>query len=189
MEATDDMKKTWKIIKNIISRNKQNSPTESFVDNGKAITDKNAIVQKFNDFFVNIGPTLASKIQPTNTDHKEYLCGDYPDSFALFLTTPQEVIKATNELANKTSAGYDNISVNLIKKIIRHIAEPLSALINKSFEYDIVLDQLKIARVCPIFKSGDQSDFTNYRPISVLPAFSKIFVKLVHTCLMMLQNN
>ena len=61
------MKKTWKIIKNIISRNKQNSPTESFVDNGKTITDKNAIVQKFNDFFVNIGPTLASKIQPTQS--------------------------------------------------------------------------------------------------------------------------
>ena len=109
------------------------------------------------------------------------MCGDYPDSFALFLTTPQEVIKATNELANKTSAGYDNISVNLIKKIIHHIADTLFALINKSFEYGIVRDQLKIARVCPIFKSGDQSDFTNYRPISVLPAFSKIFEKLFHT--------
>jgi len=43
---------------------------------------------------------------------------------------------------------------------------------------------LKIARVCPVFKSGDQTDFTNYRPISVLPAFSKIFEKLVHTRLM-----
>ena len=43
MEATDAMKKTWWIIKNIISRNKQNSPTESIVDNGKTITDKNAI--------------------------------------------------------------------------------------------------------------------------------------------------
>ena len=110
------------------------------------ITDKNAIVQKFNDFLVNIGPILA-----TNTNHKEYLSGDYPDSFALFLTTPQEVIKATNELANKTSAGYDNISVNIVKKIIHHIADPLSTLINKSFEYGIVPDQLKIARVCPIF--------------------------------------
>jgi len=51
-------------------------------------------VQKFNDFFVNIGPTLASKIQPTNTNYKEYLCGDYHDSFALFLTTPQEVAES-----------------------------------------------------------------------------------------------
>ena len=105
MEATNDLKKTWKIIKNIISKNKRNSPTEIFVDSGKTITDKIAIVQKFNDFFVNIGPTLASKIQSTNTNYKEYLCGDYLDSFALFFTTPQKVVKATNELANKTSAG------------------------------------------------------------------------------------
>ena len=104
---------------------------------------------------------------------KEYLCRDYPDSFALLLTNPQEVMKATNELANKTSAGYDNVSVNLIKKIIHHIAEPLSALINKSFECGIVPDQLKIARVCPIIKSGDQTDFTNYRPISVFASILK----------------
>jgi len=57
----------------------------------------------------------------------------------------------------------------------------LSALINKSFECGIVPDQLKIARVCPIFKSGDQTDFTNYRPISVLPAFSKIFEKNIYS--------
>ena len=117
MEATEDMKKTWKIIKNIISRNKQNSPTESFVDNGKAITDKNAIVQKFNDAYVNIGPTLTSRIQPTNTNHKKYLWGNYPDSFALFLTTPQEVIKATNKLANKTNTGYDISLLTLYRKL------------------------------------------------------------------------
>jgi len=68
---------------------------------------------KFNDFFVNIGPILASKRQPTNTNYKQYLCGDYPDSFALFLTTTQKVIKATNELANKTSAGYGNVLLTL----------------------------------------------------------------------------
>ena len=67
-----------------------------------------------------------------------------------------------------------------MKKIIHNIAEPLSTLINKSSECGIVPDQLKITRVCPVFKS-DQTYFTNYRPISVLPAFSKIFEKLVYT--------
>jgi len=110
------MKNIWKIIKNITLRNKQNSPTESFVD-CKTITDKNAIVQKFNDAYVNIGPTLTSRIQPTNTNHKKYLWGNYPDSFALFLTTPQEVIKATNKLANKTNAGYDISLLTLYRKL------------------------------------------------------------------------
>ena len=41
-----------------------------------------------------------------------------------------------------------------------------------------VPDQLKIARVIPLFKSGDESTFTNYRPVSVLPAFSKILQRV-----------
>ena len=88
-------------------------------------------MQKFNDFFVNIGPTLASKIQPSNTNHKHYLCGDnYPRLFCSIFNNSPGSNKATNELANKTSAGYDNISVNFIKKIILHIAAPLSTLIS-----------------------------------------------------------
>ena len=184
LEATSNMKKTWKIIKSLISKNNFGTITESFVANGVTITDKALIVNKFNDFFVNVGPTLASKINPTPASHKQFLSGDYLDSFALFLTTPEEVIKITNELANKTSAGYDNISVSIIKKVIPYLAGPLSELINKSFETGIVPERLKIARVCPVFKSGDSSDFTNYRPISVLPSLSKIFEKIVHNRLM-----
>ena len=53
------------------------------------------------------------------------------------------------------------------------IAELLSLLINQSFSDGNVHDFLKIARVCPAFKNGDASEFTNYRPISILPSFSK----------------
>ena len=42
-------------------------------------------------------------------------------------------------------------------------------------------DELKIARVIPLYKSGDKSDITNYRPISLLPVLSKIFEKLIHS--------
>ncbi len=41
-------------------------------------------------------------------------------------------------------------------------------------------DPLKIARVIPLYKSGDKNDITNYRPISLLPVLSKIFEKLIH---------
>ena len=60
-----------------------------------------------------------------------------------------------------------------MKLAIPFIAEPLSLQINKSFSYGNVHDFLKIARVCPVFKNGDASEFTNYRPISILPSFSK----------------
>lgn len=55
------MKKTWQIIKNIISKNKSSVVTDTFIINGRKITDPDEIVSKFNDFFVNIGPSFAKK--------------------------------------------------------------------------------------------------------------------------------
>ena len=53
-------------------------------------------------------------------------------------------------------------------------------IINSSFEQGVFPSQLKIAKVVPIHKSGPKNDAANYRPISLLPAFSKIFEKLMH---------
>ena len=57
---------------------------------------------------------------------------------------------------------------------------PLTHLINLSIVSGVVPDQLKIALVIPLFKSGDKSTFTNYRPIFVLPAFSKILERVIY---------
>ena len=45
-------------------------------------------------------------------------------------------------------------------------------------------DSMKIARVIPLFKSGNTKEFSNYRPISLLPQFSKILEKMYHSRLM-----
>jgi hypothetical protein len=58
-----------------------------------------------------------------------------------------------------------------------------------SIETGIVPDKMKIARIIPIFKSGDNRLFSNYRPISVLPIFSKILERVVHNRLMNYINN
>ena len=50
-----------------------------------------------------------------------------------------------------------------------------------SFENGVVPKQMKLAKVCPIYKNGLKNDFSNYRPISILPSFSKIVEKLVHS--------
>ena len=64
--------------------------------------------------------------------------------------------------------------------ILRYLTLPLSHIINLSLISGIVPDQLKISRVIPLFKSGNKSSFSNYRPVSVLPAFSKIFEKVFY---------
>ena len=50
---------------------------------------------------------------------------------------------------------------------------------NLTFLTGIVPKELKIAKVIPIFKSGNASSFNNYRPISILPVFSKILEKVI----------
>ena len=68
----------------------------------------------------------------------------------------------------------------IIKKIIISVLEPFMHICNLSFSKGIFPLQMKIAKVIPIFKSGDKSQFNNYRPISVLSQFSKFFEKLFY---------
>jgi hypothetical protein len=60
------------------------------------------------------------------------------------------------------------------------IASPPTHIINLSISSGIVPDLMKIARVVPLFKSGDHRLFQNYRPISILPIFSKLLERVVH---------
>ena len=61
--------------------------------------------------------------------------------------------------------------MNLINDSIDKIIFPITSIINLSITSGIVPNQLKIARVNPLFKFGEQDIFSNYRPVSVLPAF------------------
>ena len=60
------------------------------------------------------------------------------------------------------------------------LAPSITALINKSIETATFPSHLKVAKIFPIYKSGTKADPTNYRPISILPTFSKIFEKHIN---------
>ena len=78
------------------------------------------------------------------------------------------------------ATGPDNIP-NKVLKITAEILSPsLSAIFNRSLSMGIYLDDWKMARVLPIFKSGDKDDIGNYRPIAIISAIAKVFGRLVH---------
>jgi hypothetical protein len=89
-----------------------------------------------------------------------------------------------SQIQSKWSAGFDCNPTNVMKFSIIHTAEPISRIINKSFSTGIFPEKLKIAKICPIFKNGEKCLFSNYRPISILPSFSKIFEKAMSNRLM-----
>ena len=179
-----NIKQTWKLIKNILNRNRNEALPDSFKINNSDVNDKSVIAEKFNEYFTSIGSSLASKIPDISGNPLSYMKGNYKDSFMLLPTSDLEIINIVKQFKPKTSSGYDNIPTDILKLSINYIASHLSIIINNSFIAGCVPENLKIAKVHPIYKSGDKSNICNYRPISVLPSFSKVYEKLVYNRLM-----
>ena len=83
-----------------------------------------------------------------------------------------------------SAAGHDEIRSSLIIKTSSTIIKPLTYIFAKSLEIGIIPNNLKIAKIVPVYKSRDHNLLTNYRPSSVLPCFSKILEKLVYNRMM-----
>ena len=81
---------------------------------------------------------------------------------------------------SENSCGYDGISLRLLKFCKITIITPLMLIIRQVINTGIFPEKLKIARVIPIFQKGDEELFSNYRPISILPAISKIIEKVIY---------
>ena len=82
-------------------------------------------------------------------------------------------------LKNKTSSGHDGISIRLLKYLSPALLKPLTLIINQSLITGLFPEKLKIAKVQPLFKKGDEEQIENYRPISLLTSISKVFEKVV----------
>ena len=91
-----------------------------------------------------------------------------------------EICKIIKSLEPKTSKDPFDFTAKFIKSICDYIAHPISLLINCSLQTGIFPTKLKIGKIIPIFKRGDEELFDNYRPISLLPVFSKVYEKVVH---------
>ena len=178
-----DIRNTWKSINEVLSKkgNKNTSPTSLNV-NGNEITNTYEIANMFNTFFTNIGNELANKINYSGTKYfTYYLRNRQNQKFTLNEVNEQTVTRIIENLPAKNSCGYDDISSIFIKRITTSIIKPLTIVINQVLNNGIFPDKLKIAKVVPIFKSGDCALTNNYRPISLLPVISKVIEKIIYT--------
>ena len=176
-----DMKNTWSTINTIIQNKKKTvSLPEYFKEDNKIITDKLTIANKFNLFFTNIGPKLARKIDtPGNINHTLYLRGQKTHSLKFRTITEATLGKIIDNLPSKNSSGYDMISLKLLKILKAPLLSPLTIIINQMLNTGIFPNNLKVAKIIPIYKKDDQFIFDNYRPISLLPVMSKLFEKVI----------
>ena len=174
------MRATWRLLNEVLNCKKlRPKPNSVFKVRDQEISDPKEIANRFCHYFSNIGPNLAKWIQSA-TSHKDVLSGDFSQSMFLDLATLEEIIDTTRKFPAGKSAGYDNIPMSIIKRSINSISSSLTQIANLSIIQGIVPNELKIARVVPIFQSGDKALFSNYRPISVLPCFQKILERVIY---------
>ena len=89
-------------------------------------------------------------------------------------------ITETVKSLKNSSAGWDFVPASIAKQCLKHYIKPLTYLINSSFEGDTFPEELKLAKVIPIFKCVDKQDISNHRPISILSFFSIVFEKTLY---------
>lgn len=168
-----------KAVWDIINKYKQYNIREEISHinmNGVIISDPKEIAQCFNNFFID--EIEKSPISDTNIPGTL----KYSQSNSCFLesTNVHEIENIILSLNKTNSSGYDGISTKIVQSTARVISPVLNYIINKSIENGIFPNKLKTSIVKPLFKKEDKEDMHFYRPIALIPVFSKIFEKVIH---------
>ena len=174
--------KTWQTIDSALHRKPPKSTPESISINSKLCTNKKEIANEFNNYFATI--CANNEIPDTSTHFTSSLNTSIESTFNFDLIDNATTMHYLSKLTPSHSCGHDNLSAITLKCIANEICECLTLIINQTITTGIFPNQLKIAKVVPIFKKNVQTDVKNYRPISVLPTISKIFENVLQTQLM-----
>ena len=175
-----DLKETWRLMNRILGRKRHN----------KLLTfpEKDA-AHNFNKYFISVANNLIHKNYSDATPDESfmsYLCGsktkgqddNYFQPLDCCSFNPYEISKLISELNNNKSTYF---SPRVLKSVPLKISHILSKLFNKCVTCGYFPKELKVAKIIPLFKNkGSVSEMCNYRPISMLSVFSKIFEKLLH---------
>ena len=189
LKYKNDMKRSWGLIKNIINRNKKVAFQTKFrIGNDHVTTDKNIISIKFNDFFINTGPTLARAIPDSKNKPSHYL-GQRLGETVFLAPVTQEEIKLKIKSLKDTATGYDEINAMSLKLVNQFITQPLTHLCNLSLTQGVFPEQLRIANVIPLYKTDDSMVFNNYQPVSLLCVLSKVFEKVMYDRIILFLEN
>ena len=181
-KSSGNLRKSWNIVNQIRCKYKKiKSPT--YLDfNGQLITNRMQIACQFNKYFTEVAQNL-------NNDKYGVHHSEPSDKFLTFMKNKvqqsmfftdideSEIIHIINGFNNHKSSDF---SVRAIKLVKHQLSPLLVQLFNDCMYSGIFPQELKIAKVIPLFKGGKDHIMSNYRPISILPIFSKIFEKLIY---------
>ena len=183
--------KVWQNIRKLVNVKSVKSSSIKLLIDEKIVSDQTQNANTFNTHFSRLGAKVQQKIPIERGSYKDYLYkknknGKYyvnNEGHVFFLspTDPKEVSDMIDNLDDKKSPGPKGIPIFLLKRFKDFFSFWLSKLINLSFETGVFPDVLKFAKITPLHKKESKLDFHNYRPISLLSVYSKIFEKIIYS--------
>ena len=174
---SSNSKKQWQIMNNIINRKKSKNKINKLKIDGVETSNNVAMAEAFNTYFSNIANELKNNINlPTNSLHTLLPENSTKNSIFLIPTTSSEVSDLIKSLNNSTTS---DLNITALKSVNFNVSEILSHTINASLQQGTFPAALKVAKVIPIHKTGKKDDVSNYRPISLLSVFSKLYEKVM----------
>lgn len=132
-------------------------------------------VNLFKDFFQSSFATNATPINIHDFDHITS-CVD----IGALTVFDDDIISGISKLGNSYKSDVDGISAFLLKECASIFVLPLRLLFSKSLSSGYFIQKWKFASVLPVFKTGDKTNVSNYRPISKLPNIAKILEHIVY---------
>ena len=184
LNNTNNLKRTWEGINDLINRKKKDSKVITALKrplNQGISHDPLENANILNRHFASIGNRLASDLPSSDKSFCDYLPLNVPScSFVFDSVLPSEIELEIMLTPSKKSYGLYSWPTRLLKCSRHIISAPLANLINNSVQRGIFPSKLKHAKIIPIFKDGDETEPGNYRPISLLSVFNRLFEKIMY---------
>ena len=149
VKHSHNLKQTWHTIKSILKMKAPDALIKLIMVNGAEITESGLIAEKFNNYFTGIEQDLVDKIPASCEPFTTYLSPPKLGSFAVYPTTPEELLALSRSLKCSHSCGPDDINPSIINPLLHLNAMPLAAVINGSLSSGIVPVTLKTTKVIP----------------------------------------
>ena len=184
--ASGNSKKTWELINQLRGKSKSQIKP-SFIINGQLVKERRIIANEFNKYFVSIAHNMNIQLQQDQDEPRipitpipqfmQYLDTRIGDSIYFSSCTPDEVSRIIKELENGKAS---DICITVVKQSSPIISHKLCNFFNAFIEKGIFPNLMKVGNISPVYKKGNPQTLGNYRPVSTLPLFGKIFEKIIY---------
>ena len=175
----NNIKGTWKVLKHLTGKEKKSISIGKLTIDGEGISEKQEISNKLNQYFSSTGEKLSQDIETSTMSPVQAIKRTHT-SFKLKQITPKQVYNLLVSLPNGKANGIDMIPNKMLKISAHVISSSLTDIFNCCTSMNTFPDDLKVAKVVPIFKAGAKDDPGNYRPISSLSSVARVFEKLIY---------